>query len=511
MLDFKTLLAINFLVNSINLATMTLLWRRYRGEFDGLSCWMAHMASHVLGVGLILMRDALPPLAVTVLANVLLMSSPLWLLMGFQRFTGRPRPQRGNLAALAVYALLLWQFSAPEDLRTRNILGALCIVWLDAQICWLTLRRVEPAMRRICLAPGLVCLGYVLASLFRAVTLGLPLPQLAAFRTGLADVLAVACYLSLHIMLMVSLTTLLARRLLENVRDREQQFAIAFQGAPHAMLIVRRLDDRILEVNRGFTEIFGHQREEALSRTPAELGLRLDAPPDSGGGRRELRLRRKSGEMMIGQVESGHIQINGQACLLHSIGDVTEESRLREQLRDLATRDSLTGLPNRRLFQEHLDHALARAARHGTALAVLAMDLDKFKAVNDQLGHAAGDAVLVEAARRLTAALRAEDVVSRFGGDEFVILLPEVADRADAGRVADKLVQALGAPFVTHGRETPILASFGVALHPEHGQDLPTLLRRADEALYVAKRQGGRGWRLADEFSPSESPAPAAP
>ena len=160
-----------------------------------------------------------------------------------------------------------------------------------------------------------------------------------------------------------------------------------------------------------------------------------------------------------------------------------------EHFRELAYHDQLTGLPNQRLFDDRLGQAIAHSAREKSLLAVLYLDLDGFKAVNDSLGHGLGDRVLVELADRIRGSVRAEDTVARLGGDEFAVLLPHVTAAADAGRVVEKLLDALRAPFLIDGSEVAIRASVGVGLFPDDGDSAGALLRSADAAMYRAKQR----------------------
>ncbi|MFN2323417.1 MAG: diguanylate cyclase domain-containing protein [Trueperaceae bacterium] len=171
--------------------------------------------------------------------------------------------------------------------------------------------------------------------------------------------------------------------------------------------------------------------------------------------------------------------------------------RERERYERLAAHDPLTGLPNRRLFQDRLEQALAQAQRGDRALAVAYVDLDGFKAVNDARGHDAGDAALVAVGRRLAGAVRGQDTVARLGGDEFGVLLLDVGGVDEAAAVATKLRAAVRAPLELEGGDAHIDASVGVALFPDHGGDADALMRAADGAMYHVKGQGRGGVRLA--------------
>ena len=167
-----------------------------------------------------------------------------------------------------------------------------------------------------------------------------------------------------------------------------------------------------------------------------------------------------------------------------------EQRQLTDQLAHQALHDALTGLPNRSLFEQRLDQNLAEARRHNWQLAVLFIDLDRFKQINDTLGHALGDQVLQMVARRLEGCLRKSDCLARMGGDEFTVLLTELADSRDALRVSQKLLAAFEAPFQVEGHELFLTGSIGISLYPRDGKDAVTLQRKADTAMYRAKNHG---------------------
>ncbi len=180
--------------------------------------------------------------------------------------------------------------------------------------------------------------------------------------------------------------------------------------------------------------------------------------------------------------------------------DLTEAREAEERMRSLVYRDSLTGLPNRRLFEDRLAIALAHAHRYRHRIALVFIDLDRFKQVNDTLGHAAGDELLRAVARRLRSCVREADTVARLAGDEFTLLLPGLNYAEDVGAISRKLLDALRRPFVIGGQEVRVTSSGGIALYPEDGEDGETLLRSADTAMYRAKERGRDDFQL---FSPA--------
>jgi diguanylate cyclase (GGDEF)-like protein/PAS domain S-box-containing protein len=179
--------------------------------------------------------------------------------------------------------------------------------------------------------------------------------------------------------------------------------------------------------------------------------------------------------------------------LLGMTREISETRETELALQHLATHDALTDLPNRFLMADRLSQLLARAKRSSTAFAVLFMDIDRFKEVNDSRGHEFGDLLLRAVAKRLTSTVRQSDTVARIGGDEFVIILENLHQIAEADEVALKVQRALARPFTLERQRLKVTASIGISFYPENGEDTDTLLRAADYAMYLAKRKGGNG------------------
>jgi diguanylate cyclase (GGDEF)-like protein/PAS domain S-box-containing protein len=176
--------------------------------------------------------------------------------------------------------------------------------------------------------------------------------------------------------------------------------------------------------------------------------------------------------------------------------DITARKRAEEDMRFLASHDSLTRLPNRNLFMDRLASALAIARRNKIGVAVMFIDLDDFKQVNDEMGHEVGDEVLKQTAARIMACLRESDTIARFGGDEFLVLLPMTTSREAVAGVGDKIVAALRQGFKVNGTETRLSCSVGIAMFPEHGSQFEALINEADAAMYAAKKAGKNGYHF---------------
>lgn len=187
--------------------------------------------------------------------------------------------------------------------------------------------------------------------------------------------------------------------------------------------------------------------------------------------------------------------------VMRTFTDLTEYRRAEAEIVYQASQDDVTGLPNRSLFLDRLGAALRQSARAKNRLAVLFIDLDGFKSVNDTLGHEAGDMVLQQVGLRLVARVRASDTVARFGGDEFTILLLEISTPEDISLVAQSIIDELSRPFSIKGETAVIGASVGIAIFPSDGNDADELIRRADQAMYAVKRSGKRGFKHASELA----------
>ncbi|MCX7893626.1 MAG: EAL domain-containing protein, partial [Burkholderiales bacterium] len=421
-----------------------------------------------------------------------------------------------------------------------------------------------------------------------------------------------------------------AERLL---RESESRFAKIFQSSPLPVVISRLEDGRYLDVNAAWTAFFGYPRAEALGATSIDLGIwtnpadrddlvRALAQGDAVRNR-EVRFRKKSGEVADILISAESIELAGERCVVSLLLDITERKRAEQQLREserrfrdfaeaageyvwevdresrftfvsrrveavlgyrpeelygrhpfdlmppgeaervrellahalalgqplrniehrsltrsgtlvwqlvsavpiraddgrvvglrgtaldiserkraearieeLATRDPLTGLPNRLLLSDRLAQGIAGSQRSGSQLAVMFVDLDHFKAINDSLGHHVGDLLLKEVAKRLGAVVRKDDTLARLGGDEFVVVLEGLRSPEDAAQVAQKILNSLAHPYQVEGHDLRTAASVGIALYPSDGEDPATLMRHADTAMYAAKSGGRRNYRF---------------
>ncbi|HET9033108.1 MAG TPA: EAL domain-containing protein [Dokdonella sp.] len=294
--------------------------------------------------------------------------------------------------------------------------------------------------------------------------------------------------------------------------DRERRIVQEVINSMREGVTVCDLDFNFVAVNPAFTRITGWQESEVIGRSASLLNCAQHSTEyymnmresiiREGLWRGELWQRRKDGEEFLSWLQSSEVRdANGQRT--HFVGvltDITERKRNEQELRYLANYDTLTGLPNRTLLSERLGHAVIRARRGGRKVAVLFLDLDRFKHVNDSMGHAAGDRMLKAAGARLRDNIRDGDTVARIGGDEFTVILEELADAGEAERVAQKLISAFEKPLeLNDGQDVVISPSIGISLYPDHAQTPTDLLKFADTAMYQAKDRGRKTYMVYTE------------
>jgi len=257
------------------------------------------------------------------------------------------------------------------------------------------------------------------------------------------------------------------------------------------------LDGRILDCNDALARIFGYRdRNELLERSARDVYF---DPQDRENVLNELRERGSltNVETRMRRADGSELWVLENVTMIESRGemegtiiDITERKTAQEQIEFQAFHDVVTGLPNRRLFRDRIGVALAHARRQRRGIAVMFLDLDQFKLVNDTLGHTVGDALLQAIADRLVGCVRAEDTVARMGGDEFTVLVSETSDRRAAGVVAQKVLETVAQPVTVDGHELFVTTSLGIAMFPDDGTDAETLLKNADRAMYRAKEAG---------------------
>ncbi len=293
-----------------------------------------------------------------------------------------------------------------------------------------------------------------------------------------------------------------AKEMTSELREIKERLELVFTASPDAMLLSRRVDGVVVDANNRFAQLAGVEREDLIGRPAVNIGhwtdpaarqKYLDEVKAKGVcNNLEASLILKDGTERVSLLSAKQILIRGVPHVITIMRDISERKEIELRMTHMAQHDSLTGLPNRALFYDRLQQELIHAKRDRTRLALMFLDLDDFKRINDTLGHATGDLLLKEVAARMLGCMRESDTVGRIGGDEFVILLPVIKDNDDALLVANKVRDTIAKPFTFPGGCTVCIScSTGIATFPEHGADVMELSRNADSAMYLAKNLGG--------------------
>jgi diguanylate cyclase (GGDEF)-like protein/PAS domain S-box-containing protein len=289
-----------------------------------------------------------------------------------------------------------------------------------------------------------------------------------------------------------------------------RRFRLAMDSSADMIVLIDRATMRFVDVNATACRLLGYSREELLKMGPQDVlpfsreelerdydaliaSPPGDADPTASGMKSQYTC--KDGSAMPFE-STRHVLRSGDGYLIAAISrDIRARLAIEEKVAYLAQFDALTGLPNRNLFQDRLAQAMALAKRNDWPMGVLFIDLDRFKLVNDTLGHSAGDKLLKDAAERLRSCIRASDTVGRLGGDEFAAILSELSKPSDAGRVAQKIIEVFRRPFDLDGKETYVSASVGITLYPSDSDNAEALVMNADTAMYRAKEQGRNNYQ----------------
>ena len=288
-------------------------------------------------------------------------------------------------------------------------------------------------------------------------------------------------------------------------KQSEERYQSVVKQATEGIVIVDSGEKRIMEGNDAFQKLLGYSPGEISGAFLSDFIIDDDTPSVEHTilrlmkENREMRLRRKDGSLLDVEISASFISHHENEAICLMVRDMTERKRFEERLIYEATHDMLTGLPNRNMLNDYLNRALAYDKRFKQTLALILLDLDNFKIVNDTLGHSSGDELLKEVAARLQHCVRKYDTVVRLGGDEFVIVLSGIRDGNDITIIADKILSIFAHPFQIMGHEMFITASAGIALAPVNGDKAETLLMNADTAMYHVKGSGRNSYEFFHE------------
>jgi diguanylate cyclase (GGDEF)-like protein/PAS domain S-box-containing protein len=364
----------------------------------------------------------------------------------------------------------------------------LSLTWIFPLLAWAGLR----TGRRITALIQLMFLSQVLAGAYLEV--GYFSDDF--IRYGLANFWMFAMLLAVAGMALAILSTA-QRKAMHQIALNAKVFAVSNDG-----IVIVDAENNIREINPAFTVLTGYTRDEVIGKDPRFLTSGKQSREfyadmwkaliEVGRWEGEIWNRRKNGEVFLEKL-SIHTLKDAQGKVVNRVGifsDITQSRVEQETVAHHAQHDFLTNLPNRLLFRDRFNQQLAVAKRYSKKFAVMYIDLDRFKPVNDTLGHQVGDQLLMAVADRLKSIVREIDTVSRFGGDEFAILVSDVMSQKDVTSLAEKILAALSQPYMLEGHTINISGSLGIAIYPDDGSDMETILKNADSAMYKAKHKG---------------------
>lgn len=293
----------------------------------------------------------------------------------------------------------------------------------------------------------------------------------------------------------------------------DEKFKMLLEAAPEAIIISDK-NGRITLVNTQCEKYFGYTREELLGEfveilVPDSLQeihkkhrqIYMDNPVTRPmGAGLNIAAKRKDGSIFPLDVSLSPYGAGDDLLIMAIAHDITEHKQIEEKLKHLAEHDPLTGLINKPLIEDRIDHAITLAKRYNSYIAVLFLDLDQFKQINDLYGHAVGDLLLITASKRIQECIRDSDTLARIGGDEFVLLLTDLRDENAAIEIAKKIIQRFSEYFLIEDKKFITTLSIGIGLYPKNGNNAQTLIEKADFAMYYVKRHGKNNYELFDNL-----------
>jgi diguanylate cyclase (GGDEF)-like protein/PAS domain S-box-containing protein len=504
-IDTRTVVLLYLVANALNCGLLFLIWRLFRKHYQGLFFLLVNMCLQTIGSLFLLLRGGVPDSLSIIATSIFSVSGMIFMLKGLKRFFGKEKQCIYNYALAAVFLLLILYFSYINDsMVARNICTSSMLILVAIQGCLLLFRDVKGNFRKIARFTAIILLAYGVLSAGRVFMLVLfPSKNNEFFTSGIVNSVSMIIYGSLNILYTASLIMMVSQRMLSDAQTEKDKYNKTFHSSPYALLLTKVSDGKIIEVNEGFVNMMGFQPEEVLGKTTLEISLWTD-PADrvefvnvlSSGDihEKEANFQTRYGTTITCLVSARKITILEEECILTSIKDITEMVQIKEKLEIMALHDTLTGLPNRQLFYDRASVVFANARREKTMVAVISLDVDRLKSINDQWGHAAGDFVLVTVSGRLFDLLRKGDTVSRFGGDEFLILLSGINRAEDINAIIQRIVEVVAEPILFEENKITVSASAGIALFPNDESEIEALIRKSDEAMYYIKEHGRNGF-----------------
>ena len=511
-LDMNTLMISHLIIDVICASALTIIWINYRKRFPGILFWVFNTSLQAAASLLVFFGGLLSQSICMFFSNYLIVLGAVLLLIGLKKFIGNRNKNSHIYILLGIFTALFAFFTL---IKFRPDIGGtilmVMLVIINILSFWVLVRKSQSHLRDVTAITAIVFGAYIAVSFTRLV-ISAVFSNVGNifFESGMFDSNSSAVFLLLSTSLSISLIVMANKRLLRDIKVQEEKYTVAFRSTPYAITLIKLNDDIIIEVNDGFENMTGYQSEEVVGKSTTDINLWAENDDrlavvtalnnDEIIQNREILFRKKSGEIFTGLYSSSKVTIDGEDCAISIIGDISEISEMKKKLETLASHDVLTGLPNRILFQERFNLTLAYAQRNNKSFFLVSLDLDNFKNINDTYGHEIGDKTLIEIAKRLNKLLRKSDTVARFGGDEFMLLISDIASREDADNVLGKILDGMNRPLIIDDLLLNVTSSLGVARYPEDGDDMNELLKKSDKALYNVKENGRANFKFYSEI-----------
>ncbi len=494
-LDYQTLMIGGFALGLVTSLVLLMLWIDFKNRYKGILSWMIGNLLVSTGMLMIGLRESAPQFLTVFLSNLMVAAGAFTFLLGIRRFFDLKFQIIYDLMILGLYtALHSFFIIGYPSVTARIILISLLVSYMSLKVIYVLFRDVKKAYMniKIYIVPTFVL--YFGISFFRLIaTILEPVPDSEAFMDSSLHIHAISVFVVMALFLTMSVVMMVNRRLNAAYMFESLHANKTFDASPFAMLVTRLEDGLVIKTNEAFTRIFGYTDQEAVGKTTNQLNLwertdsrdqMLDVFEQKGRLQNiEISFKNKAGQAIIGLYSAVEFDLDGRRYLLNTVNDISEFYQIKQELAFMATHDQLTSLPNRHfLYQRFNDLTMI-----DPSVSVIMVDLDCFKVVNDAYGHDFGDEVLVKVSKNLTDALLDDDFVSRFGGDEFVIIVPGLDSEEALGVRREHYRKALSIPFVVGGLEVTMKGSFGIAFNDFKSSSVSRLVKIADKGVYLEK------------------------
>jgi diguanylate cyclase (GGDEF)-like protein/PAS domain S-box-containing protein len=503
-IDIRTLALVTGFVDILQLIAIYLLYKSNK-TYRGIGWWLLWSASTAVGFWCMLLRDVIPVEMVSVsifFTNILLLSGLIFLYVGVMRFLDKKEHRGVIISVFAVFALsTVYVLYAHKDDNVRVLIlytAAAIFSLLAAQGLLVDKTRAFAASAKL-VAAVLLANGCLAAlRVVAAVTFA---PIESVFTPSLMQTASFAVTLIVGSVCTYGLIIMVSQRSSAEMKETRERYRQLVETS-HDIIYTINMQGIITFVSPAWKRLLGHDFDAVVGYHFQEFVHPDDIPryekflvsvlETAEPASIEYRIRNIEGDWRWHNTSSVPV-INADGTCSSFVGnasDVTERKQLQHKLEEMATHDFLTGLPNRRLLVDRFTVAAALARRNKDRLAVMSLDLDRFKSVNDTFGHESGDQVLVSVSKRLSGLIRASDTVSRIGGDEYILVMMETKHAGNAAAIARKILDSFTQPLSINGHQLPLSTSIGIAIFPEDADDLETLICKSDAALYYAKSHG---------------------